>query len=370
MNLVLGGLKWSCSLVYLDDIIVFSSSFELHLQHIRSVLQRIVDSGLTLQLSKCNFCKTKLKYLGHVVSKSDMEPDPKKISAVRDYPVPTRLKEVRMFLDLTGYYRRFIRNYSTIAEPLISLTRQTNASSFHWTQPFLLQLDAFNASLSAILAQKLVDDDGIQREHVIGYVSRTLCPVERRYSPTEREYLAIVYGCRHFRPYLEDLRFTIVTDHKALKWLHQTKDINSRLARWAMQIAAYDVDIQHRPGSANANCDTLSRVPLLSSSDLDSTPLLLDLILPRASLQSDQQLLLNSFGSSPSSSSSSHIHLISISFSSNVPLYDEIRNAQWQDSALFPLLNYLHTRQLPSDSPNSSILALTSIHRFIDGAFS
>ena len=392
MDLVLGGLKWSCSLVYLDDIIVFSPSFDLHLQHLRSVLQRIADSDLTLQLSKCNFCKTKLKYLGHVVSKSGVEPDPDKISAVRDYPVPTRLKEVRMFLGLTGYYRRFIRNYSTIAEPLISLTRQPNASSFHWTpacqtafdhlrhfltttpiisyphfdQPFLLQLDSSDVGLSAILAQKLVDDDGIQREHVIGYASRTLSPAERRYSPTERECLAIVYGCRHFRPYLEGVRFTIVTDHKALKWLHQTKDINSRLARWAMQIAAYDVDIQHRPGSANANCDALSRVPLPSSSDLDSTPLLPDLILPRTSLQSAHNPLIDSFGSS--TSSSSHIHLISIPFSSNVSLYDEIRTAQWQDSALLPLLNYLHTRQLPSDSSNSLVLALAPIHRLIDGA--
>ncbi|CAF4482931.1 unnamed protein product, partial [Rotaria magnacalcarata] len=84
---------------------------------------------------------------------------------------------------------------------------------------------------------------------------RTLSSSERHYSPTERECLAIVYGCSHFRPYLEGIRFTILTNHKAIKWLHHTKDLNSRLARWAMQIAAYDVDIQHRPGADNANCD-------------------------------------------------------------------------------------------------------------------
>ena len=96
-------------------------------------------------------------------------------------------------------------------------TSLPNISYPHFDQPFLLQLDASDVGLSAILAQKLVDDDGIQREHVIGYASRTLSPAERRYSPTERECLAIVYGCRHFRPYLEGVRFTIVTDHKALK---------------------------------------------------------------------------------------------------------------------------------------------------------
>ncbi|CAF3890410.1 unnamed protein product [Rotaria sp. Silwood1] len=292
MDLVLGGLKWSCALVYLDDIIAYSSTFSLHLQHLESVLQRIQASGLTLHLSKCHFCKTKLRYLGHVVSQTGIEHDPDKIPAVRDYPVPTRLKDVRTFLGLTSYYRRFIKNYATITEPLIALTRHTDHKSFQWSttcqqafhhlrhllmdapiiaypqfdQPFILQLDASDVGLSAILAQKLVDDDGVQPEHVIRYASRTLTPSERHFSPTERECLAIVYGCSHFRPYLEGIRFTIQTENKALKWLHQTKDLNSRLARCTMQIAAHDVDIQHRPGADNANCDALSRAPVDDSS--------------------------------------------------------------------------------------------------------
>ncbi|CAF5226078.1 unnamed protein product, partial [Rotaria magnacalcarata] len=133
MDLVLGGLKWSCALVYLDDIIVYSPTFSSHLQHLESVLQQIQESGLTLHLSKCQFCKTKLRYLGHVVSQAGIEPDPEKIRAVRDYPVPTRLKEVRTFLSLTSYYRRFIKNYATIAEPLISLTRNSDNKPFQWT---------------------------------------------------------------------------------------------------------------------------------------------------------------------------------------------------------------------------------------------
>ncbi|CAM2704951.1 unnamed protein product [Rotaria socialis] len=225
MDLVLGGPTWSCAL------------------HLNSVLERIQSSGLTLHISKCQFCKTKLKYLCHVVSQSGIEPDPDKVHAVRDYPVPTRIKDVRAFLGLTSYYRCSIRNYATIPEPLISLTRNIDSKPFLWTsscqqafdhlrhlliqapiisypqfdKPFILQLDASDFDLSAILAQKLIDDDSVKREYVIGFASRTLSSSERHYSPTERECLAIIYGCSHFRPYLEDIRFTILTAHKALK---------------------------------------------------------------------------------------------------------------------------------------------------------
>ena len=133
MDLVLAGLKWSCALVYLDDIIVYSSSFSSHLQHLESVLSQLRASGLSLHISKCHFAQTKLKYLGHVVSHAGIEPDPDKLRAVRDYPIPTRLKEVRTFLGLTSYYRRFIRGYATLAEPLISLTRKADHKPFVWT---------------------------------------------------------------------------------------------------------------------------------------------------------------------------------------------------------------------------------------------
>ena len=421
MDLVLGGLKWSCALVYLDDIIIYSPSFDSHLHHMESVLQRIQSSGLTLQISKCQFCKLKLRYLGHVVSQYGIEPDPEKIRAVRDYPIPVRLKDVRTFLGLTSYYRRFIKHYATIAEPLISLTRNAEHKPFLWTtacqdsfqhlrqllieapiisyprfdQPFLLQLDASDVGISAILAQKLIDPDGVQREHVIGYASRTLSQIERRYSPTERECLAIVYGCSHFRPYLEGLRFTILTDHRALKWLHQTKDLNSRLARWAMQIAAYDVDIQHRPGAANTNCDALSRAPLDSSSDSttilpfeETTPidipnncaqvLLLDYFhrsfLPPPNLPipiplvSDVDIVNNLSPPISPSTSSCSILLANLEFANNIQLYEELRSAQWQDPDLLPLLNYLQHRQLPDGNPSTKIVQLASFHRLVDGA--
>ncbi|CAF3331006.1 unnamed protein product [Rotaria socialis] len=417
MDLVLGGLKWSCALVYLDDIIVYSSTFSSHLQHLELVLQRIQASGLTLHRSKCQFCKTKLRYLGHVVSQSGIEPDPDKIRAVREYPIPMKLKDVRAFLGLTSYYRRFIKNFATVAEPLISLTRSADNRPFLWSttcqqafdylrqlliqapivaypqfdKPFVLQLDASDVGLSAILAQKLIDEDGVQREHVIGYASRTLSSSERHFSATERECLAIVYGCNHFRPYLEGVRFTIVTDHKALKWLHHTKDLNSRLARWAMQIAAYDVEIQHRPGSDNANCDALSRAPVnvvsnntITSSYTDpcTSPTIIDpgylfvldyfshgsLPSPQRfipiSLQNNVTITTTPIFSSPSLPFTS---LANIHFGDNIQLYDDIRVAQWQDSELLPLLNYLQAQQLPDDAIRKTILQLATFHRVIDG---
>ncbi|CAF2145939.1 unnamed protein product [Rotaria magnacalcarata] len=225
MDLVLGGLKWSCAPVYLDDIIVYSSSFNDHLHHIELVLEQIQQSGLTLKRNKCQFCKTHLKYLGHIVSKEGIRPDPDELTAVREYPVPTKLKAGRTFLGLSSYYRHFIKNYDTIAEPLIALTPPIIAYPL-FDQSFILQLDVSDIGLSAILAQKLMDDDGISREHIIGYASRTLSTSERKYSSTERECLAIVYGCSYYRPYLEGIRFTPVADHKALKWLQSTKDLN------------------------------------------------------------------------------------------------------------------------------------------------
>ena len=423
MDLVLGGLKWSCALVYIDDIIIYSSSFEDHLTHLELVLRQIQHSGLTLKINKCHFCRTHLKYLGHIVSKDGIQPDPDKLRAVREYPVPTKLKAVRTFLGLTSYYRRFIQNFATLAEPLIELTRKPSVKSFEWTfacqksfeslrqrlieapiiayphfdQPFTLQLDASDVGISAILVQKLLDNDNVLREHVIGYASRTLSSSERKFTATERECLAIVYGCNYYRPYLEGARFTAVTDHKALKWLHSTKDLNTRLARWAIQIAAYDMDIQHRPGSENGPPDALSRYPLDLTSDdddnveshsiisflssnlhttnshdlLSSLPsdpgslLLFDYLrdntLPPCSLSIPISLL-------PVPSPTPEITVANIHFADNLNLYEQISTAQWNDSSLLPLLNFLQHQIEPTHDNISKFYGFARLHRVVDGA--
>ncbi|CAF1205235.1 unnamed protein product [Adineta steineri] len=263
-------------------------------------------------------------------------------------------------------------------------------------QTFILQLDASDVGLSAILVQKLVDDDNVTPGHVIGYASRTLSSAERKYTATERECLAIVYGCNYYRPYLEGVRFTAVTDHRALKWLHSTKDLNTRLARWAMQIATYDMNIQHRLDSENGPLDALSRYPLdiiaddedaenysfiasltsnclnttntdlLSSCPSDSGSLLLvdffrQNLLPPTSLTIPIPLLCIS--STPSTSSIANIH-----FADNINLYEQIRTAQWNDSSLLPLLNYLQHQIIPTVDNLNKFYGLARLYRVIDGA--
>jgi hypothetical protein len=197
---------------------------------------------------------------------------------------------------LPGYYRRFIKDYAKIAEPLIKQLRQLKDRNYHlnWTpdctiafatlkkkltnapimstpnfkEPFILELDACEYGLGAVLAQEYD-----KRKFVIAYASRTLSPPERNYSATEREALAIVWATQHFRPYLEGTKVLIRSDCKALQWLKNAKDISGRLARWAMKLSAFQIEsIQYRPGTANANADSLSRNPVASESSENSEP--------------------------------------------------------------------------------------------------
>ncbi|CAF4417489.1 unnamed protein product, partial [Didymodactylos carnosus] len=181
MDLVVRGLKWDCCLVYLDDVIIDSPTFEHHLEDLHSVLERIKINGLTLKPSKCFFARQKLKYLGHIVSAQGIRPDPEKLEAVRSFPTPGKAKDVRAFLGLTGYYRRFIKNYAEVAEPLFNSIREKHNPIFLFTPecqqafellkqrlisapivaypnfdyPFLLQLDACDYGLGAVLAQNI-----------------------------------------------------------------------------------------------------------------------------------------------------------------------------------------------------------------------
>ncbi|CAF1635278.1 unnamed protein product, partial [Didymodactylos carnosus] len=260
-----------------------------------------------------------------------------------------------------------MKNYSTIAEPLQELTRGNGLKPFVWTVacqksfdelknllisapivsyprfdlPFILQSDASDYGLGAVLAQQIKGEDGIEREHVIGYASRTLSDVERRYSIPERECLAVVWACTHFRAYIEGVKVKVLTDHKALKWLQNTKDLSSRLARWAMRLAAYDLDIGHRPGVQNANADALSRYPLdETKQEIGGQPA--EEIIP--------------------------ISLFNINLSSSLSLLQEIKNAQWEDKDLIPILNFLQNQSLsPNPGLHKKITALAQKHRVIDG---
>ena len=290
MDIVLAGLKWKCCLVYLDDIIVFSQTFEEHLQDLHSVFRALADANLTLKLTKCNFCRREMKFLGHLITPDGIKPDPGLIATIEKFPVPTSIKNVQAFLGLTGYYRRFIQNYAKIAEPLFKLLRGHQASStrssLEWTDhctsafeilkrhltsppimqppnfsyPFILELDACEYGIGCVLSQEYDN-----KTYVIAYASRTLTTPERKYSAVEREALAIVWATKHFRQYLEGGPVIVRSDCKALQWLQTARDPTGRLARWAMKLSPYHLIIQHRAGSKNPNGDFMSRYPVPTS---------------------------------------------------------------------------------------------------------
>ena len=144
MEAVLRGLNWKSSLVYLDDVIVFSRTFQDHLLHLQQVFERLRNAGLKLHPSKCNFAKREIRYLGHIVNSEGISPDPEKVTAIRTYPIPTNLKQLRAFLGLSGYYRRFMKNYSKLASPLYQLTRKD--TKFVWTEQCQTAFDELKES--------------------------------------------------------------------------------------------------------------------------------------------------------------------------------------------------------------------------------
>ena len=285
MDLVLAGAKWRTCLVYLDDILVFAPTFELHLARLGDVLGRIEKHGLKLKPSKCAFGQTEVSYLGHIVSVEGIRVNPEKVQAVTSLARPTTKKLLRSFLGLTSYYRRFIDNYAAVAQPLTKLLRDDQVYDWgpnqetafatlktrlstapilaypDWSQTFLLQTDASNTAIAAVLSQ--MGSDGL--EHVIGYASRVLQDRECRYDTREKELLAVVYGCETFRHYLAPSSFIVITDHANLKWLMSSTKISGRLARWILQLQDFVFEVRHKPGRANRNADALSRLPTVLS---------------------------------------------------------------------------------------------------------
>ena len=281
MDLVLSGLQWSRCLVYLDDVIIVGKDFAEHLQNLQAVFRRLQSAGLKLQPAKCAFLRKEVNYLGHVVSENGVSTDPSKTDKVAKWPVPNSAKDVKRFLGFASYYRRFIRNFATIAKPLHRLTERT--AEFRWTaqcqdafeelrrrlisapvlafpdfsRKFVLDTDASDSGIGAVLAQE--QSDGTER--VVAYASRVLSKSERRYCVTRRELLAVVTFVDHFRPYLLGRHFTVRTDHGALTWLQNFKDPEGQLARWLERLQEYDFNVIHRRGRTHSNADALSRLP-------------------------------------------------------------------------------------------------------------
>ena len=260
MDMILAGLQWSRCLVYLDDIIIFGTTFEEHLSNLELVFDRLREAKLRLQPVKCKLCKKKVNFLGHIVSRDGVAADPAKTDKVAEWAVPKCKRDVQCFLGLANYYRRFIQDFATVAKPLHHLTEKY--ANFKWTEdcqtafenlrqklvsapilafpdcskPFILDTDASDTGIGAVLSQQ--QEDGTER--VIAYASRLLSKPERRYCVTRRELLAVVVFITHFRHYLLGNSFTLRTDHGALTWLWNFRNPEGQLARWLERLQEFD----------------------------------------------------------------------------------------------------------------------------------
>lgn len=233
---------------------------------------------MKIQPDKSEFLCKEVAFLGHVITAEGIKPNPTKIEAIQRYPIPKTQKEIKAFLGLVGYYRRFIKNFSKITFPLTKCLRKSSEinpdngeykSAFlkckelitnspilvypDFSKRFKLTTDASNIAIGSVLSQN---------DHPIAYYSRTLNTAERNYSTIEKELLAIVDSTKHFRPYLYGQKFTIETDHNPLVWLSKIKEPNSRLTRWKLKLGEFQFEIKYKKGKENVVADALSRVEL------------------------------------------------------------------------------------------------------------
>ncbi|CAM5103968.1 unnamed protein product [Natator depressus] len=271
----------SFAVAYIDDICVFSQTWEDHVSQVRQVLDRLQGAGLTVKAEKCKVGMAEVSYLGHRVGSGRLKPEPAKVEVIRDWPAPHTKKQVQAFIGMAGYYRRFVPHFSAIATPITELCKKGKPDKVVWTEqcqeafralkealvsgpvlanpdfdkPFVVFTDASDTGLGAVLMQE--DEKG--ERHPIVYLSKKLLPREQHYAAIEKECLAMVWALKKLEPYLFGRHFTVYTDHSPLTWLHQMKGANAKLLRWSLLLQDYDMDVVHVKGSANLIADALSR---------------------------------------------------------------------------------------------------------------
>ena len=283
MDQVLGDLQPRCAVVYIDDITIFSSTPEQHLIDVGAVLQRLDKANLKVNVNKCRFAMNQVTVLGHLVLAAGIEPNPEKIQGIRDMKPPTNVTEVKRFLGMINFYRRFVPDLASLVEPMVELTRgrskrqkvnweERHQSSFELVKkklssapilqfpnmeaPFFIETDASDVGLGAVLTQ--VEPKSNVRMPV-AFASRSLKKAERNYSTTDKEGLAVVWAVKLYRPYILGSKFTVITDHNALKALKEKVQLDGRLAQWADFLMEFDFDVVYRPGKENLVADNLSR---------------------------------------------------------------------------------------------------------------
>ena len=297
MESCLGDLHLNWCIIYLDDIIVFSQMPKEHIKRLRGVFSKLVQAGLKLKPKKCEFFKSRISYLGHIVSSSGIETDPRKVEAVKTWAIPKTVTDVRSFLGFTNYYRRFIKDYAKVARPLNALISGENASKknrlIEWSndcqkafdelkklctsapvlayanykKEFQLHTDASELGLGGVLYQK--DDQGNQR--VIAYASWSLTQTERNYPAHKLEFLALKWAVMdRFHEYLYGGKFNVYTDNNPLTYILTSAKLDAGGQRWVASLASYDFGLFYKTGKMNMDADALSHIPRNGYHELES----------------------------------------------------------------------------------------------------
>lgn len=271
------GLQGVTLFVFIDDIVIYSQTLEEHEIKFRELMERLVKYNLKVQLEKCEFLKSEVIYLGHSISKDGLRVDGKKIEAVKRFPRPKNVKNIRQFMGLANYYSKFIKDFAKMAKPLTRLLQKDvkfdwnleAAKAFNslkdclcnapvlqfpdFSLPFIITCDSSNFAIGGILSQGKIGED-----RPVAYTSRMLRNAEKNYCIYEKEFLAILHSVETFRHYIYNTHFTIVTDHRPLLYI-KGADCNTRVQKWRFKLSEYDYEVIYRPGKRNIAADALSR---------------------------------------------------------------------------------------------------------------
>ncbi|CAO4382500.1 unnamed protein product [Caenorhabditis nigoni] len=301
MEMVVGDLLGKCAYVYVDDLLVASETLEQHAEDLREILLRLRKSGMRLKAKKCHIARTKVEYLGHMITPGGVKTEDLKVERMLKYERPTDKKGVHSFIGLFGHYRRFIRNFAAMASPLTPLT--SSKREWVWGEeqetafqdlkralcsapvliqpdveaamtgenPFLIYTDASKRGVGAVLAQ--LGEDGEQ--HPILFMSKALTPAETRYHVTDLEALAILQALKRFKAIIYGAQIIVFTDHKPLMYLLKGSPLSDRLLRWSLEFMEYNMKVVYVAGKANAVADALSRggCPKLEIDEAETTDL-------------------------------------------------------------------------------------------------
>ncbi|GJR31352.1 putative reverse transcriptase domain-containing protein [Tanacetum coccineum] len=261
-------------IVFIDDILIYSKTKEEHSEHLKIILDLLKKEKLYAKFSKCDFWLESVQFLGHVINREGVHVDPAKIEAIKNWPVPTSPTEVRQFMGLAGYYRRFIEGFSLIAKPLTKLTQKNKRFEWGADEDEAFQKLKQDLCTAPILALPEGPDDFVvycdaslkgygavlmQRDKVIAYASRQLKTHEENYTTHDLELGAVVFALRLWRHYLYGTKCVVYTDHKSLQYILDQKELNMRQRRWIELLSDYDCEIRYHPGKANVVADALSR---------------------------------------------------------------------------------------------------------------